>query len=79
MKKQKEIFLESEADAWIDRNLGSIESSQHDLSHPVLKSIAGIVDSGEVTGNMHVLEIGCGEGGRLKWVADKWGGISLWR
>lgn len=73
MKKQKEIFLESEADAWIDRNLETIEASKQDLTHPVLKIISSIVDSGEIKGKMNVLEIGCGEGGRLEWVAKKWG------
>jgi SAM-dependent methyltransferase len=72
-KKHKQIFLESEADAWIERNLDAMSTSVQDYSHPILNTIVSLIDGGSIKSDMHVLEIGCGEGRRLKYIAYKWG------
>jgi len=72
MSKQKDIFLESEADAWTDRNLAALESRPITEAHPVMEAMSGIVASGMLPDKPRVLEIGCGEGARLSWMAKHW-------
>jgi SAM-dependent methyltransferase len=71
-KTQKEVFLESEADAWLERNRAAVEFAA-DRSSPVLSAVDSVIESGLAPDVLKVLEIGCGEGSRLKKIADKWG------
>lgn len=73
MKKQKEIFLESEGDAWIQRNHAVVSATKFDTEEPVLKAASMVLESKLVEKPVKVLEIGCGEGGRLLWMASHWG------
>lgn len=70
---QKDIFLLSEADAWYERNQSAV--SKTDFSTDlVATSILEIAESSnaQVTGErLQILEIGCGEGRRLAWLAEK--------
>lgn len=68
-KMQKEIFLSEEGDAWFDRNYQAIKSRKFGFEEPVIKAVTKALSNIE---NKHpkVLEIGCGEGGRLSWLAS---------
>lgn len=63
--KQKEIFMNSEGDAWFARNKETVASRKLPESDPLLCEILEIYPSLE---NMSVLEIGCGDGSRLAWL-----------
>ena len=63
--KQKEIFMQSEGDAWFMRNKETVASRKLPESDPILCEILEIHPRLE---NMSVLEIGCGDGSRLAWL-----------
>ena len=68
MTMQKDAFLASEGDAWFRRNetaLGSIDWS----ADPVCLRIAQLPRAT----SLRVLEIGCGDGSRLNYLADRQG------
>ncbi|MFH1263281.1 MAG: class I SAM-dependent methyltransferase [Pseudomonadota bacterium] len=64
--KQREIFRNSEGDAWFTRN--QRESAGRNLPDDdmVLMELIGCLPV--EAGRVRVLEIGCGEGGRLEWL-----------
>lgn len=68
---QKTIFIDSEADAWFDRNQEACAEQDFsiDLIASAIIKINGLSD-GEP---LKILEIGCGEGRRLSWIADQIG------
>ena len=72
MKKdlQRDIFLSGEGDAWFNRNKvdASLMDSQPDLLYPLLCDLP--LDDGL---NSSVVEVGCGQGLRLKGLANKRG------
>jgi len=73
-KKQKDIFLQGEADAWFERNHQALERKDFDLHDPVISSIAEIIALPKYAGSsVKVLEVGCGEGKRLNWLAENLG------
>ena len=55
MTKQRDIFLESEGDAWFSRNEQAVREKKLPDKDPVLQEI---------------LEIGCGDGSRLGWLKN---------
>jgi SAM-dependent methyltransferase len=63
---QKDAFLQSEGDAWLRRNTSGPRDWQRD---PICEKIAEL----PLTGAVDVLEIGCADGARLKYLADKHG------
>jgi len=66
--RQKDIFLNSEGNAWFSRNqkaLASLELPNADLL------LCEIIDINKGSGKkLRVLEIGCGDGTRLAWLKD---------
>lgn len=70
---QKDIFLISEADAWFERN--QIALSKADFaSDPVAMAVLELAESTPLqpeASKLQILEIGCGEGRRLAWLADR--------
>jgi hypothetical protein len=78
-ERQKDIFLASEADAWYERNreaLARRDFASDALCGAVMELAGGI---GEVSPS--ILEVGCGEGLRLAWLAERLrggGGKSTW-
>lgn len=66
--KQKEIFLQSEGDAWFSRNKGSVAARTLPDSDPLLREFLDIYD--QFLGSIKVLEIGCGDGTRLAWLKN---------
>ena len=71
--QQREIFLDSEADAWFERNRDAV-ARQDFSSDPICESLLEFVQARE-DGQppLSVLEIGCGEGLRLHWLAQQLG------
>ena len=65
--KQKEIFLQSEGDAWFIRNQYAVATRKLPDDDPLLSEIIDI-SKGVSGANLIVLEIGCGDGTRLAWL-----------
>jgi SAM-dependent methyltransferase len=67
---QKDIFLHGEADAWFERNHAALEKRVFGLQDPVIAGISEIAATDLYKGKrLRVLEVGCGEGKRLAWLA----------
>lgn len=74
MKKQSDIFVEGEGDAWFLRNHGTVHKKDWS-SDPIVKSLVSYFDlansrEGE---RGELLEIGCGEGKRLQYIQKRFG------
>lgn len=70
--QQKDIFLKSEADAWFKRNQGAIAQRNFATDDPVTAAIIDIAAQASPEGRpLRILEVGCGEGSRLSWLADQ--------
>ena len=70
-KKQKDIFLRSEGNAWFERNRHSSCEKQFETNDPIVSALQTCVNS--ELGNLkepRLLEIGCGDGKRLHWIAQ---------
>ena len=65
---QKEIFLESEGDAWLRRNAGAVAAAELPAADPLLSELLQLLPA-DASGT-RVLEIGCGDGTRLGWLRD---------
>ena len=72
-KKQKEIFLESEGNSWFDRNHKAIQEREINLQFPIVQGLSKCLDKKAPNGNKQLLEIGCGEGKTLHWIAENFG------
>ncbi len=71
--RQREVFLESEADAWFDRNHEALTRRRYD-EDPLCASVVEIYPTLQGEGKSPaILEIGCGEGKRLAWIASRLG------
>ena len=71
--RQKEIFLDGEADAWFERNHDLLKDRIFDLSDPVINAVSYITKQSRYAEEIKVLEIGCGEATRLVWLAEHLG------
>jgi SAM-dependent methyltransferase len=67
-KTQKEVFLKSEADAWFNRNRDALTQVDYPNS-PMITTIEDLVQHSEMGSNVSILEIGCGDGGKLAHLA----------
>ena len=67
--KQKDIFPQSEGDAWFDRNRQTIAKRDFEHDDPIVSTIIEIAtntpDNGE---SLQILEVRCGSGERLAWL-----------
>ena len=73
-KKQKDVFLESEADAWFERNHVAVQETDFGKNDPIIHAIDTCLDSeSRKHESGKLLEVGCGEGRRLRWMAENWG------
>lgn len=69
--RQKDIFLESEADAWYERNREAC-AKQNFANDPICISILEIHQARhKPDSRLKILEVGCGEGRRLSWLAQQ--------
>lgn len=68
--KQRDVFLETEGDAWFARNTGRPDARYEPASDRLLAEIAALVKRDPCAGPARVLEIGCGNGQRLAWLRD---------
>jgi SAM-dependent methyltransferase len=69
---QKNIFLNDEGDAWFERNHKAIQNRSFD-DDPVVQAIARVLPSIPSGERLQLLEVGCGEGKRLAWLAANLG------
>jgi ubiquinone/menaquinone biosynthesis C-methylase UbiE len=70
--RQRDVFLQSEGDAWFSRNASILGSRKLPDSDSVLLEILALPAAEIVTGT-RVLEIGCGDGTRLSWLRQNRG------
>lgn len=75
--KQKDVFLQSEGDAWFNRNIFALNNRQLPDADPLLTMLIETPLWSMVNGQQNindtkprVLEIGCGDGSRLAWLQD---------
>lgn len=68
--KQKDIFLGSEGDAWLERNQAALARRRLPDEDPVLSELLSLPG---IDKKMCVLEIGCGDGARLGWLKENRG------
>ena len=68
-KKQKEIFLNSEGNAFFERNHKEIQETEFGLKDSIIRAIAKC-SNGKQYQKKKLLEIGCGEGKRLHWISE---------
>jgi SAM-dependent methyltransferase len=69
IKNQKAVFLESEGDAWFNRN--AEKSLSRDFSDdPVVQKVMNISQVEITPLELSILEVGAGAGGRLEWLQN---------
>jgi SAM-dependent methyltransferase len=68
MGKQEDIFLESEGDAWFERNIYKVREDIH--TDPVIQLMLKHFNPGEYLG---ILEVGCSNGWRLNEIQKIYG------
>lgn len=69
--KQKEAFLQSEGDAWFQRNRAALSGKLFADSDGLVAALGDILPPRPANGGrgkMSLLEIGCGDGSRLAWL-----------
>jgi SAM-dependent methyltransferase len=71
MSRQKDVFLASEGDAWYSRNETSLASREWSAD-PVVRRVSALSIEGQ---RARTLEIGCGDGSRLQYIAEKLGHV----
>ena len=67
-KKQKEIFLNHEGNSWFERNHSALQKRKFGLKDPIIRAISKCLN-GKLSKKKKLLEIGCGEAKRLKWIS----------
>jgi SAM-dependent methyltransferase len=68
--KQREVFLQTEGDAWFERNTGRLDARYEPASDRLLTEVMALVPPGSSGARTRILEIGCGNGERLAWLRD---------
>lgn len=66
--KQKDVFLESEGNAWFKRNAAALALRKLPEADPLLVEILSLAPP--LVKGSRVLEIGCGDGSRLSWLRE---------
>ena len=66
--KQKEIFLQSEGDAWFTRNQQGVAGRKLPDDDALLRELIDFLPANAE--GLKVLEIGCGDGTRLAWIKN---------
>jgi ubiquinone/menaquinone biosynthesis C-methylase UbiE len=69
--RQKDVFLQSEADAWFERNRAALADKDFSVD-PICCEVERIA-AGAGKERLKILEVGCGEGLRLAWLNEKFG------
>lgn len=64
--KQKEVFLQSEGDAWFARNRQGVAGRKLPDDDALLQELLNFMPVN--TESLKVLEVGCGDGTRLAWI-----------
>jgi ubiquinone/menaquinone biosynthesis C-methylase UbiE len=72
MSTQKQIFLESEGDAWHQRNKGQL-SEKNWLRDPIVEKMLSL----PMRVGARVLEVGCGRGDRLRYLSSRLTGMQF--
>ena len=67
--RQKDIFLQSEGDAWFMRNRQSVSDRKLPGGDCLLQEMIAFLPS-IAARRLRVLEIGCGDGTRMEWVSN---------
>ena len=68
--KQKDIFLQTEGDAWFSRNRLTVTGRKLPGDDALLQEILDVRPTGANDDPLKVLEIGCGDGTRLEWMKN---------
>lgn len=68
--KQKEIFLQSEGNAWFTRNQQGVAIRKLPDADPLLREILDLHLQARGGRGLKVLEVGCGDGTRLFWLKN---------
>ena len=66
--KQKEIFLQSEGDAWFTRNQQGVAGRKLPDEDALLRELLDLLPANAE--RLKVLEVGCGDGTRLAWIKN---------
>ena len=66
MTEQKKIFLQSEGNAWFNRNKQALSETSLPDQDRILPDLLEL----PLQPNMKVLEVGCGNGNRLVWLKE---------
>jgi SAM-dependent methyltransferase len=70
---QKTIFLDTEADAWYSRNRNALDGRDFATDDSVVQVVGNILKtsaSKNLDRRLKLLEVGCGDGGRLAWLSE---------
>ena len=70
-KKQKDIFLDFEGDIYFERNHLTIQNQEMGTKDPIIFALSNIIKKNK-NNNLKLLEVGCGEGKRLKWISKNY-------
>lgn len=73
MITQKQIFLESEANSWFERNHQAVLNRDYGREDVLARTIGEIINDFQDAATVNILEIGCGEGKRLEWIKENYG------
>jgi ubiquinone/menaquinone biosynthesis C-methylase UbiE len=74
-QKQKDIFLLTEGDAWFDRNYKNLKNKKYNFEDSIIQSVHKCLNSSfllekrKSREEIKLLEIGCGDARRLKWMS----------
>jgi ubiquinone/menaquinone biosynthesis C-methylase UbiE len=68
--KQKQVFLQSEGDAWFTRNQHAVAIPKLPYDDPILREIIDTNINVVKGRKLRVLEVGCGDGTRLAWLKN---------
>jgi ubiquinone/menaquinone biosynthesis C-methylase UbiE len=71
--KQRDVFLQSEGDAWLERNTGRPDWRFNPQQDALLTEIARLAPAPLGPKPVRLLEIGCGNGERLAWLQEQRG------
>jgi ubiquinone/menaquinone biosynthesis C-methylase UbiE len=69
--KQRDVFLESEGDAWFERNVVQWQPGDGERSDVVLDELTSLFP--QPSPDTTLLEVGCGDGARLEWLKENLG------